>query len=768
MRISWPRPSKQRSVVLGYKPQNDATWEGMPYATYFFSIAPFPAQDPERMLEQAAACEIMVDDERPLETEECVTEENRVIPESRVVAEERRIVEEQERHEPKAESKRLEPGKRGGRPRAQSQDHEQEAVQEPESHGAYSITPEIVCLKIGRKWIPAVEVPEDLLQNADLSVLHDGVPLSRDGLPRSQEEFAQGCWPLKQVCGEVTVQWNGEESFQMALGQESCLLFKLSGKYQNEGRLVKFPSSGSYLAIVPDNWERDDDPSGPPPAAPEAVSLAGCRAHFFDLEQNSGKKIVFRTPDGPFELKPKAVRFALAGKQLNDATENRGPLFGQVPPKIRALGARRWKDVKTIVVGEEGSGKGKWRMAFHPDPEQSEQDLPLEFAARKGGWYFLRFYDSNDDLMESLDFRFLRPLKEIKISQPPPLPGEGGHRPTCVEFFHEPGCVVRPSNGSSYNHGEIPAVDHGQVLTAEYNIQREYDKTILTIPADPAYDETCWSVSFEDGPEAARVEVTILVERVWWAVGEENSAPSEWGDGPLALARSDFAAISRKALWLRLPGSHRVNKVLVGFKRPKARPCSIKTTEKMVAIPLRDFCDCPEIQAIGTASLGLWIPFQRTIQEGTPCKLTIKMHCTSCGFEASNEAEMLSHVRAQHITDFFRALNYEEIRDRVPSLPYKIYLCSYCNYYAKSDDLDNPTSVISEHIVKECQGVSRAEGRAQVSFIPISDTDEIRKHVIHNLPRIYRCQLCSCESDTEEDMKNHLIENHKNDLCELR
>lgn len=279
--------------------------------------------------------------------------------------------------------------------------------------------------------------------------------------------------------------------------------------------------------------------------------------------------------------------------------------------------------------------------------------------------------------------------------------------------------------------------------------------------------------------EVARVDVTILVERVWWAVGEENNAPSEWGGEPVSLTRADFAATSKKALWLRLPKRQWVGKVLVGFKRSKARSYNIKATEKLVAIPLRDFCDCPEIQVIGTTSLRLWIPFQRTTHEGIPCKFTIKLHCTSCGFEAANEAEMLSHVRSLHVTDFFEALNYEEIRKRVPSLPYKIYLCAYCNYYAKSDDLHNPTSVISEHIVKECKGVSRAEGRAQVSFTPISDTDEIRKHVIHDLPRIYRCQLCDYESDAsddtdakdieaEEEMKNHLIANHKNDLFELR
>jgi hypothetical protein len=98
-------------------------------------------------------------------------------------------------------------------------------------------------------------------------------------------------------------------------------------------------------------------------------------------------------------------------------------------------------------------------------------------VTRKGGWYFLRFYDTNDELIESLDFIFLCALKEIKIPQPSPLPPEGGHNLVRVEFFHEPGCAVQ-SVGSPAN----------------IQIECQHNKTILTIPPDPAYDETRWIV----------------------------------------------------------------------------------------------------------------------------------------------------------------------------------------------------------------------------------------------------------------------------------
>ena len=484
--------------------------------------------------------------------------------------------------EVETERKRLEPVKRGGRPRGFSEERERQPAQETTSRCPKS---EIICWKRERQWMAAVEIPEEFLEKPGLAVLQDGSPLT-------QEESREACCRLERVFGEVVVQWNEGEGVQetrVALGQDGYLLFKLSGQDQNQGCRVKSPSSGSYLVMVPDNWERDDTLSGPPPVTPESVFLTGYQAHFFELEKDGDGKIAFRTPMGKsFVIESKAPQFELVGTRLNEASGDRGPLFGERPPQIRAPDDQTWKDVRTIVVGEEGSGKGRWRKPFSPIPEGTQQDLPSEVAARKGGWYFLRFYDTNDDLIESLDFRFTCALKEIRILQPSPLPPEGGHGLVCVMFLHEPGCAVQPADG-----------------LANIQIERQDDKTILTIPPDPTYDETPWLVSPEG---ASQVEVTILVERLWWGIGEERNAPSEWKDRPLTLPRDDFAATSKKALWLRLPRRRWVDKILVGFEQPKARPYDVKVTEKTIAFPLREFGDSKEVSdRTQDHSLKVWI-----------------------------------------------------------------------------------------------------------------------------------------------------------------
>lgn len=445
----------------------------------------------------------------------------------------------------------------------------------PQGNKSRRPKPEIVCWKRERRWIPVVEVPEEFLENPGLTALQNGSPLQ----PDESDELREACWRLEQAFGEVVVRWNEGEDVQeakVALGQEGYLLFKLSDQKQNQGRRIKSPSSGSYLVMVPDNWERDETLSGPPPVTVEPVFLSEYQAHFFELEKDCDGKIAFRTHMGKsLVIESKASRFELVGTKLNEATEEMGPLFGERPPQIRTLDEQAWKVVGTIVVGEEGSGKGKWRTQFSPDPDRTEQDLPSEVAARKGGWYFLRFYDANDDLIESLDFRFICTLKEVRILQPSPMPSQGGHRLVSVQFLHEPGCTVQPMDS----------------LT---NIQIEYqhDKTILTVPPDPTCDQTRWLVGPEGGPQ---VEVALLVERLWWGIGEDHDEPSEWRDQPFTLSRDDFAATSKKALWLRLPRRGWVDKVLVGFEQPKARPYDVRVTEKTIAVPFREYGDSKEV-----------------------------------------------------------------------------------------------------------------------------------------------------------------------------
>jgi hypothetical protein len=493
--------------------------------------------------------------------------------------------------------------------------------------------------------------------------------------------------------------------------------------------------------MVQDNWERDLALSGSPPVAPESVLLNGYRAHFFILEKDVNRKIAFRTPDDKsVVIEPRASRFELVGNHLNDASENMGPLFGERPPSICSIGDWAWKDIHTIVVGEEGRLRGRWRMAFSPVQSSIEQDLPREVSARKCGWYFIRFYNTDGDLIESLDFRFICGLRRISIHQLTPAPPEGGHDAVYVEFLYESGYVIKPSD-------DVPC----NIL-----INHEDKRTILSIPPGSSYDETCWLVGPKGGPQLI---VTILAERLWWNVAEEGNTPSEWVDRLLTLERNDFASTSKKVLWLRLPKRRWADEVFVGFREKSMRGYSVKVAENTVVIPLRDFGDAQELQDISKTPFYLQISHEGTTYMITPVELIVKVTCRLCEFAASSKEDILCHVVSFHMDQFFRLLSYEEMRDRIPSLPYSIYKCHYCTEFVKSSDPTNPTSAICNHF-KERHDDKR------IDFMAIFDIEEIRKNVIRDLPSIYECTLCGSHLDepTESKKKEHLVESHRNRL----
>lgn len=469
--------------------------------------------------------------------------------------------------ESKGEPERRAPGKRGGRPRV---GHEGDEQQHATAKPLRTPKPDVICWKEEWQWVAAVEVPEDVLQGRDLEVLQNGSLLRKS-------ESRNDCWVLAEAVGQVTV-CCGEHEDQIDLGQSASLLFKLSGV--DQGRRARSPSSGSYAVMVPKGWERDTARSGTPPVATENAALAGYRVHFFDLQkdpQNSdGGAIAFIAAGAPVVIERNGQRFELVGTTVPDASEAMGPLFGGEPPRIIAQqDGAAWKDIGSIVIGEEGSGKGRWKTQFGPVQDRIDQDLPTGLQERRGGWFFLRFYDHNDDEVESLDFRWIPALKELKVPQSPPLPAGDGHGPAVIEFLHEGCTVCRADQGTRIQ----PDCEDG--------------KTTVTIPPDPACDETRWLVSSPGGPP---VELTVLVERCWWAMGGNDDEPSEWGDRPLILESGDFAATSRKEVWVRLPRQRWVHDIRLGFNESTARIYDVKVVGRTIVVPLREFGDSQEME----------------------------------------------------------------------------------------------------------------------------------------------------------------------------
>lgn len=478
--------------------------------------------------------------------------------------------EEKASSEKESSREQLPPNKRGGRPRGSTKNIQTQQQLERELR---PLKPDIVCWNKGWEWIVGIEVPEEF----------ESSRVTQNDEVLEQDTSDATLYPLRHLKGRIKVTFTtGEQDREIDISimekRRDYLIFKMRKNWKGLGRLVKRPTKGYYLIIVPQGWKRDEDKSGSAPVPPENVQINGYKAHFFVLRGNENTAIAFIDTNGELiQVELGSSRFQLLGKEIPDTTDDMGPLFGEEPPRIKKIDEQEWSNVGVVVVGEEGSGINRWRTQFVPQESAKEQRMPDELVNRRGGWYFVRVYDKNDDLLESMDFRFIAGLKGIQIMNSECLPKPTGYENVIVQFTHQSNCKVEPAD---------------EEMRHALEIRRENDFTIITIPSRADYDKTHWILSEGN----AKVKVTVLVERVWWCVGPLGVVPANWTDRTVCLSRTDFTAITDKALWVKFPCNRWINKIEVGFNRTKSRYYIVEVEKDVMAVPLRDFCDAEEIE----------------------------------------------------------------------------------------------------------------------------------------------------------------------------
>lgn len=635
---------------------------------------------------------------------------------------------------------------RGGQPRVDSKSIETGQTREGKG-GLHTPRPEIVCWKRDWEWVLGVEVSDELAAGREVSISQSGTPLVEDTLER-------GCWPLRAINGDVIVRFGGgtgEPLPKITLGENNYLIFRLSS--DDKGCRVKQASSGSYLVVISEDWQRNNNVAGTASVEPEPVCLKGYLAHFFDLSGEPGAKIGFRDSSGhKLPVSSRGPRFHLEGDDICDASEKVGPLFGGSSPHI-CISDGSWEDVGAMVIGEEGGGKGKWRTSFDPKPNAAKQELPIEIVNRKAGWYFVRFYNLQDELIDSLDFRFVAGLRRITIRDVSPFPPAEGHRQAIIDFHHERDCQVEPIE---------PCI-------GDLKIERQTEKTTVIIPASQEFDRSRWLVGDAGGPQ---VRITVLLKRVWWALGDEHQSDLAWQDQCLLCQRDDFRATSNKTITMRLPQRRWAESVRVGFSETTARSCLVRVQDSTLSIPLREFGDSPATRMLGVFRLVLYADLTHPPQEIPLCMFTANAGCKFDTFSTTSLEELFSHIGSLHLSEFFRPLTYHEMREREPRLPVEIYVCGHCDCYVSTSDGLNPTDKILAHIDKHCRVVrdQKLQGASKYVFHVVEDVDEIRKEVVRNLPHIQKCKLCSCEfKDADQTaLLAHLRKQHENSCFELR
>ena len=350
--------------------------------------------------------------------------------------------------------------------------------------------PELVCRRV-----PASATWEVILsadEECQLAAAHlEGEPL----------DFTRRQCRVPSLKGRVTVSCQDGQEHVVPLFEGDPLIFKLRKNWAGEGRRIAQVTTGHFIVIAPDAWQR----TGHAPVEPDGCADAAFRAHYFHRDATATDRDVggFRE----WSESPVAVGIKLTGRRIHDDADD-GMLFVGAAPTLESP-----PDIEWARVGEE-TERG-WGQNFRPDRQSLSGIL-----ADKEGRFFLRAYDSEVSLVDSVTFRYLRDLSRIDVDgaeyvqDTVLVPGKTGYPLTEACFVGMDGTTLVPELAPQAPQAMAPTGG-------------------IAVPPHPDADRISCSL----GSGARAVNVVLDLPRLWWRLDDGGFCPGEWRDTPLVMTR---------------------------------------------------------------------------------------------------------------------------------------------------------------------------------------------------------------------------------------
>ncbi len=606
----------------------------------------------------------------------------------------------------------------------------------------------------GIGWQLGVEIesaPERIL-----TVQQDGHELERDDLDQDRWLVTDGQGNIEVLDGHECVRQIGN------LTRPRHLIFRLVGANLDRGVLVQRPSAGASLLLVPTDW---DAPKSDPPeliGEHEEVTPRTFCAYYIHVDSNSAPTVRIADHEDSNTLirfNEARGRFRLQGPIIENAapkhrsrSSRQGPLYGPSPPEIAT---RDWADISTIVVGEEGSGKCRWSDEIKPELHEPSKRLAKFMTMQRAGWFFVRFYDQQRDLVDSIDFRYASGIKgspqQIESGESSPE-----RKFDIVHIEHEPN--VR-----------IEALDpDNRDITSE---QATNGGSNFRIPHMKKYDHTEWIIVDGD----AKVPLHIELPRFWRRlriVG--NGTSSRWSPKAINLQDDHFKPTQRRVLDVSVP-SDASKTALIDFAFPTRRRFRA-TANREFHVPLWNFFDSNHLTSVGRHVLRL-SPEIHSSKDTIPLVnlgiLELRTRCSYCSRGLASNSDLSDHVLARHFDEVFVEESYEKTSKQFPNLglPDAIYVCDVCQeFYLSGHGCVNRRYL---QIIQDCtidDHNDSAHKHAHQNFGPVSDARDVRDWLIGSLPYLYRCTICSRNIKAEKEEKTklkllkHLMRFHLRDV----
>ncbi len=388
-----------------------------------------------------------------------------------------------------ANSRNTESGPRqfGGRRGRQSGNPGPERQQSPSSR------PELVCRKI-----PASACWEVILiadEESQLVTAHlEGAPL----------HFTDGRCRIPSLNDRLTVASQDGQEHILPLFEGEPLIFKLPKNWAGEGRNTSGITSGHFIVIAPNEWQR----TGHAPVEADGCADPAFLAHYFHRDATVSDETAagFREWAGS----PVATGIELTGRNIYDDSDH-GMLFVGDPPDLKPSPEFEWARVGEEI--EQG-----WGQNFQPDL----QSLSEVLDAREGR-FFLRVYDPEVRMLDSVAFRYARDLRRINVNG--------------TEYAQ--GTVLLP-RGTGYPRTEICLVGaDGSTRMPVLPPQAKHaiaPSGAIEVPPHPDTDRVTCSL----GSDARGVNIVLDLPRIWWRLEDGRPDPGAWRDTPLVMTREEF------------------------------------------------------------------------------------------------------------------------------------------------------------------------------------------------------------------------------------
>ncbi len=376
-------------------------------------------------------------------------------------------------------------------------------------------------------------------------------------------DLTDGRCSVPLLTGRLTVSPQDGQDHILPLFEGAPLIFKLPKNWAGEGRRTSGITSGYFIVIAPIEWQR----TSRAPIEPDVCADPAFRAHYFHRDATISDETIGVGGFHEWAGSLVATGIELSGQNIYDDSDD-GILFIGDPPDLKHSPEIEW-----ARIGEE-SEQG-WGQNFQP----GQQSLP-EVLGDREGCFFLRVYDSEVRMLDSVAFRYIRDLSRIKVNgaeytqDTVLMPEDTGYPCTEISLVGADGSARAPA---------LPPQARQEIAPSG----------VIEVPPSPDGDSIMCSLG--SGARGVRgVNIVLDLPRIWWRLEDGSSDPGAWRDTPLVMTREEFRNHAYADAVLSVM-SKRQSSVCVGFDDQVEQPYSRRIKDNRIVIPLAHFVDYAQI-----------------------------------------------------------------------------------------------------------------------------------------------------------------------------